>query len=455
MFFSRINLSSVLCLIAFSSMILTVCSLQAQSIDSLHLDGVVYVQLKPGASFDLVAYDSSNLILNQLIDVYEILEISQPFAGINDELDRSFRFDFASIAQIDNLLLQLQNHPELVYAEKSPLFRTNFIPDDLLGSQWHLPKIEAEKAWDLQRGNDDIVVAVVDNAVRMTHEDLSSILWINQTEANGLPGVDDDLNGYVDDVHGFDVADRDADPSPPDSLDDFDSFSHGTHVAGIAAAATDNQLGGASIGFGISMMSVKCTPSSESGNVLTNAYDGIVYAMRSGADVINMSFGSASNTYLTLGNILTAAHQQDIMLVTAAGNANTDTEFYPAAHPDVLAVAATNQSDRKPSFSNFGGWIDVAAPGQQIYAPLAGSDQSYGSLSGTSMAAPLVAGLCGLMRSQDATQTPDQLKTQLVNACENIDANHPEFAGQMGAGRINAFWAVGGTATNVVPDTDL
>ncbi|MES1219845.1 MAG: S8 family serine peptidase, partial [Bacteroidota bacterium] len=280
--------------------------------------------------------------------------------------------------------------------------------------------------WDYFSTGSNVVIAIVDDAVSRNHSDLSPNLWVNPGEIAGN-GIDDDGNGFIDDINGYDVADNDANPNPP-SL----AFDHGTHVAGIASAATNNNNGISSIGYSCKLM---CVKASNTPSLITNGYDGIIYAANSGANVINLSWGSSSFS-TTAQNIINYARSKGCIIVAAAGNDNVSTLFYPAAYTGVISVAATAPGDTKASFSNYGNWITVSAPGLNIYSTLPGD--TYGNLSGTSMASPLVAGLVGLMRSLNPGMPAADLINCLKTTATNIDALNPTYTGQLGTGRIDA-----------------
>jgi len=427
----------------FSFLFITISTSHAQTVDTNWVDGRIYARIIASSSIDLANYNYSDPTLNTILTTYGVTNMWTPFPALSGELDRTYEIEFTQEALVDNLVYDLELLGDIEYAEKKPLMKTTYVPNDIDGTQWGLTKINAVQAWDISSGNSAVKVAIVDNAVSTVHEDLAANMFVNTGEIAGN-GIDDDLNGFTDDVTGFDVSDNDPNPNPPASAGSSTPFVHGTHCAGIASASTDNNVGIASIGFNTSIIPVKCTPdnSSSQGNELPNAYDGVYYAIRANADVISMSWGGGFSS--TGESLMSAANSLGIVLVGAAGNDNVSTPFYPAAYTTVISVGATDITDSKSSFSNFGPTIDVMAPGSGIYSTLSGTGNEYGSLSGTSMACPLVAGLCGLVLEQNPSFSPAEVKTALQNGCENIDAVNPGFIGMMGAGRINAFNTLSG-----------
>ncbi|HSK11950.1 MAG TPA: S8 family serine peptidase, partial [Phnomibacter sp.] len=203
---------------------------------------------------------------------------------------------------------------------------------------------------------------------------------------------------------------------------------------GIAGAATNNDIGISSIGFSCKIMGLKSSNSAGSWPS-TNSYNGILYAANNGAHIINMSFGGAPFSQTNL-NVIEAAQAKGCILVGAAGNNNTAVQSYPAAYPGVVSVASSDINDKKSSFSNFGSWVKITAPGSSILSTI--PFNAYGTLSGTSMASPMVAGLLGLMKSLNPTIPNNELIQCLYNSADNIDEQNPDMIGQLGAGRINA-----------------
>lgn len=358
--------------------------------------------------------------------------ITSPFTIKSGDLQRTYVFSNFTRSEIIEIEKELSKRID--YIEEVPEYSFLFTPNDYSPLLWNLDKINAEQAWDQTTGS-NVLIAMVDDAVDLSHPDLMNNIWVNPNEIPGN-GIDDDLNGYIDDVNGWDAADNDNDPNPPFGANNS-FFSHGTHCAGIAAASTNNGVGISSIGFNSTIIPVKIA--ADVNGFLTGAYQGVDYAIASGAQVISMSWGGAGYS-ITYQNIFNFANSQGIVCVAAAGNNNSSQLFYPASYNHVISVGATDQNDLKSSFSNFGSMIDVMAPGSGIYSTVPNSN--YDFKSGTSMACPLVAGLAALMISKSPNITPSELETCLKNSCEDITPLNPLYTNQLGAGRINAFAAL-------------
>jgi hypothetical protein len=306
--------------------------------------------------------------------------------------------------------------------------------DPLYSAQWSLDKIDAAEAWDISTGGLPTIVAVVDSGVDYNHRDLRDNMWVNQAELAGLAGVDDDRNGYVDDIYGYNFVYNNADP--------IDDHGHGTHCAGIIAAGGNNGLDIAGICRNTKIMAVKFLGSLGEGTT-ADAVLSIYYAVANGADIISCSWGSGEESR-ALQDAIDYAYSQGVFMVAAAGNDNSDQPYYPAGYPHVISVTATDSDDKKWSLSNYGDWIDIAAPGVDILSlRAAGTSQgsSYGQyttfMSGTSMAAPHVAGACAFLLSANPLLTYAKLYDMLVKTTDPIapgicDSN----------GRLNLFKAM-------------
>ena len=378
--------------------------------------------------------------LPEIVQKYGDVKLSKPFHAAKNSivLQRTYLLEFTDVANIDKLLREMQDLKGLEYAEKVPLDRHFLTPNDpSFGSQWGLSVINAPAAWNYFSTGSSVVIAIVDDAVERTHSDLSPNLWVNTAEIAGN-GIDDDGNGYIDDINGFDVGSNDNNPNPPTA-----DYGHGTHVAGISSARANNATGVASIGYSCKLMCVKSTTTA---TAITNGYDGIVYAAVSGADIINMSWGGPTSS-TTGQNVVNYAVSQGCILIAASGNDNVSTQFYPAAFNNVVSVAATASNDAKASFSNYGAWIDISAPGNNIYSTTVGN--TYGNKSGTSMASPMVAGLAGLMKSLNPNMTNADLINCLLTTADNINAQNGSYIGQLGSGRIDAAAAMACVASTL------
>jgi serine protease len=266
---------------------------------------------------------------------------------------------------------------------------------------------------------------VVDSGIDVSHPDLTSNLWVNPGEIPGN-GLDDDNNGYVDDVQGWNFVSG--------SNDVYDGNGHGTQVAGIIAAATNNGLGMAGLCWTCRILPVRVMADSGAANY-SDIAAGVAYAAAKGASIINLSLGGYADSR-TLRDAISAAAARGAVVVGGAGNDNVSTPFYPAAYANVLAVAGTTITDTLAASSNRGAWISVAAPGVAISTTYSGG--GYGSASGTSMAAPFASGLAGLIRSRWPSWTEVMVRSQIRQTADDIDALNPGDAGQIGKGRINA-----------------
>jgi subtilisin family serine protease len=404
-----------------------------QNIDKDYRDGEVYVKLKDEIPFKFdtaqaeIDIDSKLPFLAAFISKYEISKVRSPFYfAKSDKLKRTFRIYFGSVARADEFVAELQNSSLVEYAEKVPERRIVYTPNDLLpntygptgsyaSGQWGLYDVSAQSAWDIARGS--AIVAIVDNAVDITHQDLKGIV-----------------------SSSWDVTTNSSNPGPPvDSFARDSEWGHGTHTSGTACAQTNNGTGIASIGFGCKLMAVKTTFDTSPGDEIDDGDAGITWAYSHGANVISCSWGGGAYS-TTEQNIINAAYADNVVVVCAAGNSNTNTLFYPAAYTHVVSVAAVDSGDVKAWFSNYGTWVTVSSPGVNIESTLPGN--TYGSWAGTSMATPLVAGLCGLIKSVNPSLTYDQVVSYLVNNTDNINTINPAYSGLLGSGRINAFKAV-------------
>lgn len=400
------------------------CLSQAQQDTDVYYAQQLWVQLAPEKAMR-IASDKKEVDLQTFLeafdgaipDQYGITQVRKPFYYARKaEVSEVYEIHFSAENAEDAFADELGRMPGIGYAERIPIMRPTYTPNDIgpqsgTANQYGLWNIQAQEAWDITTGNTEVKVAIVDDAVLVTHPDL-------------IPNL----------VPGYDVSEDNNDPMP-----NLPAMTHGTHVAGIVGAATDNGIGVASVGFNIKIMPVK---SSNAAQFVTDAYAGVVWAAENGADVINMSWGGSGFSQ-TGQNIINLAHSNGVVNVAAAGNDGVSSVFYPAGYDNVLSVSSTTANDSKSGFSNYGAWIDVSAPGSNILSTYHNSfEPSYAAISGTSMASPMVAGLAGLVLSVNPEMPQNQVVDCILNSADNIDAANPGFIGQLGSGRINAFGAV-------------
>ena len=361
------------------------------------------------------------------------------------ELAKILRFRFTDEQSAQEALQLFQQSSEVAWAEPRRIRHTCRLPertqqnreehldgppnDPFYPLQWGLERIQAEAGWDFASGDTNIVIAIADLGVDFTHDDLNPQRWVNLQELHGIAGADDDGNSVIDDIYGYDWVDLDGDPSPENG------DAHGTHVAGIAAAARNNGLGISGIAGDCRVMDVRCGAGVE----VTYGYEAIWYAASTGANVINCSWsGTDFSNYEK--DVVQYAQTQGCVVVAAAGNLPVDMWNYPAALEGVISVAATDIGDYPANFTSYGAWVDISAPGVDIFSTL--PQNSYSHASGTSMACPLVAGAMALVWSKYPDFTGHQIASRLIASADPLDARNPDWWGLLGLGRLNVYRAL-------------
>lgn len=410
-----------------------------------YLPGMVVVKIKTSPGLNKSSAISA---LSKKLSAYGIKNISNTFQDRSGALGDIVTIEYSTPLDPMEMAEIVKRTGNVLWAEPHFAYKTNYIPNDpSYSQQWNLSKIQAELAWDITKGDSSVVIGIVDTGVEWGHPDLKDKIWINKKEAPGN-GVDDDNNGYIDDVRGWDFGGLNG---KADNNPDEDRPDHGSHVAGIAAASTGNGTGISSIGINCKIMAVKTSRDDDrdqNGNVYVDfGYEGIVYAADNGAKIINCSWGG--DGFSKAGQeVVSYAISKGVLVVTSAGNENTGEPSYPAAFDGVLSVGSTDDNDARSYYSNYGTWVDVMAPGRRIYSTW--KHNTYEYLSGTSMASPLAAGLAGLVASRFPSFTPLQIAEQIRVNCDNIDASNPGYINQLGSGRINAYKALSNTNSKSV-----
>jgi parallel beta-helix repeat protein len=369
--------------------------------------------------------------VDKLNNLHQVKSIKPASTFQNSYLGNVYVLTLPQNSDINPIIEEYKKDNNVVYAEPNYLYYAYNTPNDpKFSSQWALDQefdndIDAPEAWDIETGDEDIVIAVIDTGVDYYHPDLRDNIYINEDE---IPGNrrDDDFNGYIDDVYGWDFYNKDNDP--------FDDQGHGTHCAGTASAVTNNEIGVAGVSWNCKIMPVKFLSSTGNGTT-TDGINAITYAANNGADVISMSWGGGFPSFL-MESALRIAHSKGVVLVAAAGNDNSKAKHYPSGYEDVISVAATDINNYRAYFSNYGSWVDVAAPGVNIISTV--PNNKYESYSGTSMACPHVAGLAGLILSKDNSLSPDRVRSIIEYSIDRLDP----YDFPLRRGKINAYKAL-------------
>lgn len=415
--------------------------------------GVIIIKLSnqfsTGTKDDLGSVTASNQGMAALFTEFQVQKMEPVFPGSQPpafprrvDLSRIYRLHFPETFNPLVLAKKLAKFSEIEYAEPVFVRTLCFTPNDsLFADQWHLEKIKSTTAWELAQGDSSVVIGIIDTGVDIKHPDLVPNLWHNWNE---IPdnGVDDDQNGYVDDFYGWDFGENDNSVANPSTNW---APSHGTHVAGIASAATNNRIGVAGIGFQCQVMAVKVTRDyrNDSAQYPDWGFEGIKYAVDQGAKIINCSWAGPGASGFEQ-DVINYAHEHGAVIIAAAGNNNGESMEYPAAYPHVFSVAATTPTDQRATSSNFHFTVDLSAPGTDILStwnwvpPIYG----YGKIGGTSMASPLVAGTVGLVQARHPEWTAGQAAQQVRVTTDDIYYANPGFIHKLGKGRLNASKAV-------------
>ncbi|MBI5839778.1 MAG: S8 family serine peptidase [Chloroflexi bacterium] len=394
-------------------------------VQSPHAAGEIIVQVGPGSGSDIEA-------IVDLLSVPVQVKPNESLPELNAVLIE------VAPADLQQALAELQDHPDVASAEPNYIARAAYIPNDpSFSQQSSLAFIQVPMAWDLITSAQEVTVAVIDTGVDVSHPDLSANLWQNAAEASGLSGVDDDSNGYVDDVWGWNMA--------AGNNDVQDDHGHGTHLAGVIAAVSDNGAGVAGIAPNARIMTVKALDASGFGTYAQVA-DAIIYAADQGARIINLSFGGAGHSQV-LQDAINYALGRGVIVVAAAGNTGMDAPVYPAAYPGVISASAVDNGLTWTTFSSFGSATTVTAPGIDIYSTWLGGN--YSQMSGTSVSSAEVSGVAALLAGQSQFSNSIFIRNALVNTAFDLGASgwDPYY----GFGLVHAYDGLLFTETGMPP----
>jgi len=358
---------------------------------------------------------------------------------VNEAAGSDFKTTTANLMKNNSVLL----------AEPNYIYRINRVPNDPeLGKLWGMINsgqfdsknskgiagvdIGAEAAWDVETGNEDLLIAVIDTGVDYNHNDLKGNVWTNTAELNGKAGVDDDGNGFVDDIHGYNFVGNNGDP--------LDDHGHGSHCSGTIAGKGNDGAGIVGVAWNAKIMGVKFL-GADGGGTLEGAVQAIKYATKMGVKIMSNSWGGGGYSEI-LKDAIKEAGDHGIVFTAAAGNSsgnNDEDPAYPASYnlPNVISVAAVDNRGELANFSCFGRkTVHVAAPGVNIFSSIPGG---YDSWSGTSMATPHVTGVAALLLSHEPNLTPEEVRTRLIRTSKPMAALKGKSASN---GLVNAYLAL-------------
>jgi len=439
-------------------------------------DDVHLAALARGSAAAQVGVPSVDDILGRF-GVTQVRQLCPSETGVKSGLHRIGLITRPADQDDESFLKTMAADPHVLVITQDVACRVDATPNDPSHSnQWAYKagsQLLVHEAWDIETGSDTVVIAIIDTGENYRHPDLKNNIWVNPAEdldgdhvvfdSTDINGVDNGGNGYADDLIGYDFITSSGgltawpgeDASAKDN-DPNDFNGHGTGCSGVATAVSNNSTGVAGLsggwgpawrGRGAQIMCLRAglsvqdpsDPTQEAGYAIMSAVlEAINYAVNNGADVISYSAGSSN--IAGMATALANAMSAGIVFCASAGNDNSSDADYFGTYSGILAVAATDQTDHKSSYSNYGYWVEVSAPGDQIYSTNSfHSTPGYTYWWGTSFSAPMTAGLAALIKSHYPTYTKAQIDTMIMNNADDIDALNPTYANQLGSGRINAY----------------
>jgi len=407
-------------------------------------------------------------MVNQDLAVLNVQEVSSAFMNLADAdlshelgMDRIYHVRYNEGIDPFDACARLMDNPDVEYAVPLYTHKLFYAPNDARYTQqpW-MSTMRVDKAWDVTKGAATVIIAIIDSGTDWQHEDLAGNIWNNTKEIAGN-GIDDDANGYVDDIRGWDfvgnissadaqngIARPDNDPRVSGTISDVTG--HGTVVGGCASASTNNAKGVAGVGFNCKIIPIKCGSDNPNYGGILRGYEAIIYAADLGAHIINCSWGGAGLNPAGQ-DVIDYATSKGSLVIAASGNDGLDNDSYlqsPASFDGVLSVGSCSVSDVVSNFSNYGANVDVYAPGEGILSTY--PNNQYRALSGTSFSSPLTSGIAGLVKSVHPDWTPQMIAAQIRGTVDPLNGisidMKPDYWGRVNAERavkVNASFSSG------------
>ncbi|MCB9205713.1 MAG: S8 family serine peptidase [Ignavibacteriales bacterium] len=376
----------------------------------------------------------------------KLVTLKEKFGKLNSSLDRIVKIHLTKDQNVNEIINSISKSSDIEYIQQLSNYKIDLLPDDSLYSeQWGLQSINAPKAWDLiPNDNQEILLAVIDTGIDYLHPDIENKIYLNSGEVgidqNGNDksenGIDDDENGFIDDYKGWDFVNK-LDVFPIEPEDDFtnwdndpmDEHGHGTNVSGIIAAE-HNSFGIAGIDPNVKILNLRAFDKNGNGEE-DDAASAIIYAVKMGAKVINMSWGDAIHSQY-LKDVIEYAYENEVTLIASSGNNSSNLPHYPSSFPQVISVGAIQENEVLASYSNYGSTIDLVAPGSQILT--IGLENTYKKVSGTSASAPFVSGAVSIIKSIKDFSS-EEIKQILKSTTRDLGDNGWDT--KYGAGTLN------------------
>jgi serine protease len=442
-----------------------------------YLPNTLVFKIKPAHSLALSTHKENIPVLNKVFKDLDLTSLTRAFPkhespkiekdklGQNMvDLSLMYYITFKSDINLEEAISKMLKTGMVEYAEPRFIDHILYLPNDpgiQPGAPWgqdqtfYMDRIQAVQAWDVTKGDSNVVVGIVDTGVKLSHPDLKNSIKYNY--ADPIDGIDNDLDTYVDNFQGWDLGDNDNDPTGVGDI-------HGAFVSGCSSAQTDNSLGIAGTGFNCKFMPIKGSPNSFP-DAIYYGYDGVVYAADHGCDVINLSWGgSGSYSQFSQDRINYAVLVKNAVVVAASGNSGIEEDYYPASYENVLSVggvdtlyspSAGKVIDAKWDDATYSHTVDITAQSTRVYSTYSDPGDpllDYRTRSGTSFACPLVAGAAGLVKSKFPLYTAQQIMEQL-RVTADVNDTFPEtvmYKEKIGKGRLNMFRAVTETTSPAV-----